>query len=50
MTNLERAIKLYERINEAFVVYGSAPQGMIEDLKDICEELTDEELIKIDLN
>ena len=43
MTNLERAIVLYERINDAFVAYGEVPQGMIEDLKDICEDLTDEE-------
>ena len=50
MTNLERAIVLYERINDAFVTYGEVPQGMIEDLKDICEELTDEELLKLDEN
>ena len=48
MTNLERAIVLYERINDAFVAYGEIPQGMIEDLKDICEDLTDEELLKLD--
>jgi hypothetical protein len=50
MTNLERAIVLYERINDAFVTYGEVPQGMIEDLKDICEDLTDEELLKLDEN
>ena len=50
MTNLERAIVLYERINDAFVAYGEIPQGMIEDLKDICEDLTDEELLKLDEN
>jgi len=40
----------WERINDAFVTYGEVPQGMIEDLKDICEELTDEELLKLDEN
>jgi hypothetical protein len=50
MSNLERAIELYEKINHAFVTYGEAPEGMIEDLKDICEELTEEELLKLDLN
>jgi hypothetical protein len=50
MTNLERAIVLYERINDAFVAYGEIPDGMIEDLKDICDELTDEELLKLDEN
>lgn len=49
MSNLERAIELYEKINYAFVAYGEAPEGMIEDLKDICEELTEEELLKLDL-
>ena len=48
MSNLERAIKLYERINAAFVAYGEVPDGMVEDLKDICDELTDEELLKLD--
>jgi hypothetical protein len=50
MTNLERAIELYERMNAAFVAYGEIPEGMVEDLKDICEELTDEELLKLDEN
>ncbi len=50
MTNLERAIELYERINNAFVAYGEVPDGMVEDLKDICDELTDEELLKLDEN
>jgi aspartate aminotransferase-like enzyme len=50
MSNLERAIELYEKINYAFVAYGETPEGMIEDLKDICEELTEEELLKLDLN
>ena len=50
MTNLERAISLYERINAAFVTYGIIPEGIIEDLKDICDELTDEELLKLDEN
>jgi hypothetical protein len=50
MTNLERAISLYERMNAAFVAYGEIPDGMVEDLKDICEELTDEELLKLDEN
>jgi hypothetical protein len=50
MTNLERAIALYERINAAFVAYGEIPEGMVEDLKDICELLTDEELLKLERN
>jgi len=50
MSNLERAIALYERMNTAFVTYGEIPEGMVEDLKDICDELTDEELLKLDEN
>ena len=48
MTNLERAKELYDRIHAAFLAYGDVPQYMVEDLKDICEEFTDDELRQLD--
>jgi hypothetical protein len=44
MSNLNRAKELYEKINLCFTTHGNVPGFMIEDLKEICESLTDDEL------
>ena len=44
MSNLNKAKELYERINHSFTTYGEVPEYMIDDLKEICDTLTDDEL------
>lgn len=44
MSNLDRAKELYEKINLCYTTHGDVPQFMIEDLKEICDTLTDDEL------
>lgn len=44
MSNLDRAKELYEKINLCFTTHGDVPSFMIEDLKEICDALTDYEL------
>ena len=44
MSNLDRAKELYEKINLCYTTHGDVPQFMIEDLQEICDTLTDDEL------
>ena len=44
MSNLDRAKELYDKINLCFITHGDVPSFMIEDLKEICDTLTDDEL------
>jgi hypothetical protein len=44
MSNLDRAKELYEKINLCYNTHGAIPHYMVDDLKEICESLTDDEL------
>lgn len=44
MSNLDRAKELYEKINLCYSAHGDVPQFMIDDLQEICDTLTDDEL------
>jgi len=48
MSNLDKAKELYDRIHTAFLAYGDVPQDMLEDLKDLCDQFTDNELKQLD--
>ena len=48
MSNLDKAKELYERINHSFTAYGEVPEYMIDDLKEICDALTDEEFEQLE--
>ena len=44
MSNLDKAKELYEKINLCYSAHGDVPQFMIDDLQEICDTLTDDEI------